>query len=70
MKTTTYLTVADAAKRLGVSDSRIRQFHLEGKLPRRQWFGRMLMIHPADIEALRSRDTKPGRKKTSGKNGN
>jgi excisionase family DNA binding protein len=72
----TLLTTQEAAERLGLTDSRVRQLVLEGKLPA-QKFGRAHVIREEDLELVadikRGRppkaDKKPeeSRKKTKGK---
>lgn len=52
------LTTKEAAKILGVTDVRVRQLVLSGKLPAEK-FGRDLMIDEEDLEAIK--DRKPGR---------
>jgi excisionase family DNA binding protein len=58
------LTTKEAAQILGVSDARVRQLVLSGKLPAEK-FGRDLMIDEADLEAVKER--KPGRPSKSNK---
>jgi len=53
------LTTKDAAKILGVSDSRIRQLILSGKLHATK-YGRDNLIRESDLEAVRIR-ARPGR---------
>lgn len=48
------LTVQDVAKELNVSDSRVRQLLLAGRLKGRK-AGRDWRIHPKDIDAVRDR---------------
>lgn len=55
-----FLTTKQAAKILGVNDSRMRQFILEGRLPARK-FGWAWMIQEKDLDKLKNR--KPGRPK-------
>jgi len=45
------LTTQQAAERLGITDSRVRQLVLEGRLPA-QRFGRSHMIRAADLKAV------------------
>lgn len=52
------MTVADAAKELGVSERRIRAMVGSGRLKAAK-FGRAWMIDPVDLDAVRER--KPGR---------
>ncbi|MDQ4122558.1 MAG: helix-turn-helix domain-containing protein [Acidobacteriota bacterium] len=52
------LTSKQAAEQLGISDARVRQLVLAGKLPAEK-FGRDLIILESDLEPLRGR--KPGR---------
>jgi excisionase family DNA binding protein len=54
------LTTQQAAKRLGVSDARIRQLIIAGKL-KAQHFGRQLAIDERDLTAMERRA--PGRPK-------
>jgi excisionase family DNA binding protein len=54
------LTTAQAAKILGVNDSRVRQFILAGRLPA-QKFGRDWIIYEKDLSKVA--DRKPGRPK-------
>jgi excisionase family DNA binding protein len=53
-----FLTTQQAAKRLGISDVRVRQLVREGRLPA-TLFGRVFMIREADLKAVGHR--KPGR---------
>ena len=46
-----YLTTQQAAERLGITDSRVRQLILEGRLPG-QKFGRSNMIRASDLKAV------------------
>jgi excisionase family DNA binding protein len=50
------LTTAEAAERLGVSPSRVRQFILDGRLPA-QKVGRDLFIKESDLKRVRERPT-------------
>jgi excisionase family DNA binding protein len=52
------LTTKQAAARLGVNASRVRQLVLAGKLPAEK-FGHVLMIDEQDLKPLKRR--KPGR---------
>jgi excisionase family DNA binding protein len=52
------LTVADAAKRLGVSVRRVQQLIAEGRLPAKE-FGKVYMIKESDLKLVQ--DRKPGR---------
>ncbi len=62
-----WLTTQEAAEKLGVTDSRVRQLILEGRLPA-QKFGRANMIREEDLNLVK--DRKPGRpKKQPSKNG-
>jgi excisionase family DNA binding protein len=45
------LTTQQAAERLGITDSRVRQLILEGKLPAKK-FGRSNMIRASDLKAV------------------
>ena len=53
-----YLGTAASAKRLGITDGRIRQLILKGKL-KADKTGRDWLILPADLDAIKNR--KPGR---------
>ncbi len=55
------LTTAQAAKRLGVNASRVRQFILEGRLPAMK-LGRDNLIREADLKLVK--DRKAGRPTT------
>lgn len=55
----TFLTTRQAAERLGVSDSRIRQLILEGKLVAVK-AGRDWLIKTSDLRLMEKRKTKPG----------
>ncbi|HEY0320110.1 MAG TPA: helix-turn-helix domain-containing protein [Pyrinomonadaceae bacterium] len=61
-----FLTTEQAAAELGVSDSRVRQLILEGKLPA-QKFGRSHMIKRSDLKNVeignRGRPPKDKKKK-------
>ena len=59
-----YLSTRDAAKELGVSDSRIRHLILAGRL-KAQKLGWVCLILPEDLDAVR--DRKPGRPWQKGK---
>ena len=59
------LTTCQAGKLLGVNDSRIRQFILQGRLPAIK-FGAVWMIRERDLEKVKNR--KPGRPKGKTKN--
>jgi len=52
------LTTKDAARRLGVSDARVRALILAGRLPAEK-FGRAHLIREQDLELVR--DRRPGR---------
>jgi excisionase family DNA binding protein len=52
------LTTQQAAERLGITDSRVRQLVLEGRLPA-QKFGHLNMIREQDLELVS--DIKRGR---------
>jgi excisionase family DNA binding protein len=56
-----FLTTKQAAERLGVSDSRVRQMILEGVIKNGQKFGRENVISEAEVKRLESLDRKPGR---------
>jgi len=53
-----YLGTAAAAKRAGITDGRIRQLILKGKL-KAEKAGRDWLILPTDLDAIKNR--KPGR---------
>lgn len=55
----TFLTTQQAAERLGVSDSRIRQLILDGKLAAVK-AGRDWLIKVSDVRLMEKRKTKPG----------
>jgi excisionase family DNA binding protein len=55
----TFLTTRQAAERLGVSDSRIRQLILDGKLAAVK-AGRDWLIKASDLRLMEKRKTKPG----------
>lgn len=59
------LTTKEAANILGISDARVRQLVLSGKLPA-QKFGRDLQIDEKDLEKVKER--KAGRPKKREKN--
>lgn len=61
METETFLTVKDAAVKIGVSESAIRNATLEGRLPFTRMYGRKL-IAPDDLEAYRQRAHPEGEK--------
>lgn len=50
---TEYLTAVEAAKMLGVSPSRVRQFVLDGRLPAKKVGSAILIIATKDVAALR-----------------
>lgn len=54
-----FLTTKEAAERLGVGDSRIRQLILEGKLIAVK-AGRDWLINVSDLRLMEKRKTKPG----------
>ena len=56
------LTSAEAARELGITQSRIRQLIAAGTL-RAEKHGRDWLIAPEDLETARQRDTRPGRKR-------
>jgi excisionase family DNA binding protein len=58
------LTTQQAAERLGVSDARIRQLVLGGRLPA-QKLGRDLFIQESDLKLVQ--DRKPGRPRKESK---
>ena len=58
------LTTKQAAKELGVNDSRVRQLILAGRLPAKK-FGEVWMIRKKDLSKVANR--KPGRPKKGGK---
>jgi excisionase family DNA binding protein len=57
-----YLTTLEAAKRLGVSDTRIRQMLRDGVIIGEK-FGRSYMVPEFEIERLEKLDRRPGRPK-------
>lgn len=59
------LTAKQAAEKLGISDARIRQMILKGRLPSEK-FGPIHMIKETDLELIRER--KPGRPPKSSQN--
>lgn len=54
-------TVKEAAQKVGVSDSRIRQLALAGQIEHR-YFGKMLVITQNGIDQANARNTKLGRR--------
>lgn len=65
METDTLLTVQEAAKKIGVSESAIRNATLDGRLPSVWRYGRKL-IDAGELEAYRER-TQPGGVKQRGR---
>jgi excisionase family DNA binding protein len=65
------LTTQQAAERLGLTDSRVRQLVLEGRLPA-QKFGHLNMIRVQDLALVadikRGRPTKTNKKPKDSKN--
>ncbi len=60
------LTTTQAAKALGVNNSRVRQFILAGRLPA-QKFGHIWLIHEKDLAKVADRKTgRPGWLKKGG----
>jgi len=55
-----FYTTAEAAEKLGVAASRVRQMVLDGTMTAER-HGRALLILPEAIEQARLRKTKPGR---------
>lgn len=55
------LTTKDAAKKLGVSDGRVRAMIIAGRLPAEK-FGRAHLIREEDLKLVRNR--RPGRPRT------
>jgi excisionase family DNA binding protein len=55
-----WLTTRQAAAELGLSPSRIRQFHLDGRLPATKR-GRDLLFHMRDVQKMRGRMRPNGR---------
>jgi hypothetical protein len=53
------LTVRQAARRLGVTPARIRQFVMEGRIKPRYLTPRMMLIDARELAKVRNR--KPGR---------
>ena len=64
------LTTQEAAERLGLTDSRVRQLVLEGRLPA-QKFGHLNMIREQDLKLVsnikRGRPAKVDKKTSTGK---
>jgi len=58
------LTVAQAAKKLGISPARVRHLILAGRMKARPLNPRLLLIDPAELAKVRVR--KPGRPKKKG----
>lgn len=56
-----YLTAKQAAARLGVSDTRIRQMIIEGVIIGAEKFGRDNVIPEKEIERLENTERKAGR---------
>jgi excisionase family DNA binding protein len=56
-----WLTTQEVAEELGVTDTRVRQLILEGRLPA-QKFGRANLIKRSDLKLIEGR--KPGRPST------
>ncbi len=48
------LTIRDAATRLGISPSRVRQFIADGRLPAHRYGQRVVLIDEAALEPLRA----------------
>lgn len=63
-----FLTSSEAAERLGVNDSRIRQLIASGKIKGAEKFGSNWMIPTKKIEALANADRGPGRPRKGHKN--
>jgi excisionase family DNA binding protein len=61
------LDTAEAARRLGVDPSRIRQLCRDGSLPCRRIGQRVLVVAAADLEAYRKQLTPGGRGWPAGK---
>ncbi len=59
------LTTAQAAKKLGVSQSRVRALINAGRIKARHLTPRMMLIDAKELAKVRTR--KPGRPKTKGK---
>jgi len=58
------VTVAEAARRLSVSQSRVRQLVHQGDLPAR-WLGPRMLLAEEDVERRRAMGTRGGRRLTS-----
>lgn len=56
-----FLTSSEAAERLGVNDSRIRQLIASGKIKRAEKIGTIWLIPENEIKALAGVDRGPGR---------
>jgi excisionase family DNA binding protein len=52
-------TVQEAANKVGVSSSRIRQMVLAGEIDHR-YFGRVIVVTEEGIKNAKARNTKPG----------
>jgi excisionase family DNA binding protein len=52
-------TVQEAANKVGVSSSRIRQMVLAGEIDHR-YFGRVIVITDVGVNQAKARNTKPG----------
>ena len=60
------ITAPEAAARLGVTDTRVRQLILAGRLPARK-FGRAWLIEASDLEHVRVRPAgRPGHRPRPG----
>lgn len=59
LSTSNWLTVAEAAQLLGVTDSRVRQLLISGELPGEK-FGSTWAIKKADVTRFSKIERKPG----------
>jgi excisionase family DNA binding protein len=58
-KLSDYLTTAQAAEALGLSEGRVRQFVMRGQIARTK-LGHLNLISRKDLEAFRKTDRPPG----------
>lgn len=56
-----YISTADAALRLGITTTRVRQMIAEGVIREAEKFGRDYFIPESEIQRLEKSDRKPGR---------
>lgn len=59
-----WMTTKEVAEFLGVTDGRVRQFVIEGRLHPEKLFGHLLAFHRSKIEEFANRERKVGRPKT------